>query len=167
MKKTITILTILALVALVVGRYVSTRPAPTPADTTSIIPVSDEHTVRELVVNFGTHLKNVSLLAEPEAVISSIQEEYAPFVSPILMSEWVSDLSRVPGRTTSSPWPERIEIKSMENKGVYYEIVADVIEVAQVESSSAPAEVSRTTVYITVAKINSEWLIVEYQTSMQ
>ena len=63
-----------------------------------------------LVEDFGSTLKNVSLLAPRDLVIEAIEANYSPYVTDELMQSWLAHPRRAPGRTTSSPWPERIEI---------------------------------------------------------
>jgi hypothetical protein len=70
--------------------------------------------VATLVDKFGSKLKEVSL-SDPEEVVSQeIKNVYAPFVSSNLLSDLTNDPARTPGRDVSSPWPEKIEIISME-----------------------------------------------------
>lgn len=69
--------------------------------------------VTALVENFGSKLKEVSL-SDPEKIVSQeIQQVYAPFVSTGFLSDLMNDPARAPGREVSSPWPEKIEIVSM------------------------------------------------------
>ncbi|MDD3751711.1 MAG: peptidase M56, partial [Tissierellia bacterium] len=75
---------------------------------------NDEEEVIKLVEDFGRTLKNVSLLAPRDSVIQAINENYSPYVTDELMQSWIANPRRAPGRTTSSPWPERIEINNVE-----------------------------------------------------
>lgn len=70
-----------------------------------------EGEVRAVVGAFGNELNAVSLLA-PDAV-EQMRRVYAPYVAPALLASWSTDLSRAPGRDTSSPWPSHIEIDSV------------------------------------------------------
>ena len=81
---------------------------------------SEERGVRTAVTEFGERLKNVSLTAEPSAVHESVQHEYAPYVATALLSQWEADVTKVPGRPTSSPWPEGIEIVNIFPLGETY-----------------------------------------------
>jgi hypothetical protein len=63
-------------------------------------------------------------------VISSLRENYSQFVSPALLAQWQSDPENAPGRVTSSPWPERIEIIDTEKLAdSKYQVKGDIIEV--------------------------------------
>ena len=70
--------------------------------------------VTVLVENFGSKLKEVSLSVPDEVASQEIGQVYAPFVSPSFLSDLMNDPSRAPGRSVSSPWPDKIEIVSME-----------------------------------------------------
>ncbi|MGH7540083.1 MAG: hypothetical protein ACRELC_03695 [Gemmatimonadota bacterium] len=69
---------------------------------------------REVVERFGERLKQVSLLAPDRIVVQEIRDAYAPFVTPTLLDAWIAEPSGAPGRQVSSPWPERIEVGSVE-----------------------------------------------------
>lgn len=122
--------------------------------------------VAAVVEKFGEHLQNVPLTADSDIVADAVQKEYAPYVTEALLDRWVKDPLHAPGRETSSPWPDRIEISSMEKIGEYYEVVAKVISLTSVEKAqggyydSSPA-------YITVANTNGAWRVAEFQTSME
>lgn len=122
--------------------------------------------VEAVVEKFGEHMKNVPLSADSDTVADTIQKEYAPYITEALLDRWIKDPLHAPGRETSSPWPERIEISSMEKIGEYYEVVAKVISLTSVEKAqggyydSSPA-------YITVANTNGAWRVAEFQTSME
>ncbi|HOQ09731.1 MAG TPA: copper amine oxidase N-terminal domain-containing protein, partial [Syntrophomonadaceae bacterium] len=73
-------------------------------------PDNEQAVVSKLVADFGQRLKNVSLLAPDDVVTKSIKENYAEYVSPELLAQWQKDPANAPGRLTSSPWPERIDI---------------------------------------------------------
>ena len=70
--------------------------------------------VTALVESFGSKLKEVSLSVPDEVASREIGEVYAPFVSAGFLSDLTNDPAKAPGRDVSSPWPEKIEIISME-----------------------------------------------------
>lgn len=127
---------------------------------------SEEGQVEAVIEKFGEHLKNVSLVADPDTVASAIEREYSPYVTEALIDRWLKDPLHAPGRETSSPWPERIEIVSMEKVGDYYEVVAKVISMTSVEKARG-GYYDSSLVYITVANTNGAWRVGEYQTSME
>ncbi|MDP2734955.1 MAG: hypothetical protein Q8P12_01980, partial [bacterium] len=64
---------------------------------------SDFEAVNAAVRTFGERLQSVSLQAPADQLRADIIEQYAEYVSPKLLSEWVLDPSLAPGRLTSSP----------------------------------------------------------------
>jgi len=70
--------------------------------------------ITELIDNFGHELTNVTIIDPENVVAEQIKEHYTPYLTSNLLSKWVFDPSLAMGRTTSSPWPDRIEVDSME-----------------------------------------------------
>lgn len=123
---------------------------------------SDIAAVVKMVEQFGSKLKNVSLLAPEDVVKKSIQENYGDLVSPALLSQWQNDLVNAPGRVSSSPWPERIEILDLEKAGdLKYEIKGDIIKMTSVEMVNG-GEAGKKPVVLTAEKIADRWLITGY-----
>lgn len=76
-----------------------------------IIDGAHEGDVRIAVTAFGNQLQTVSLLA-PDAS-AHIERAYGSYVTPALLAEWMEYPEQAPGRHTSSPWPDHIEIDSV------------------------------------------------------
>ncbi len=132
-------------------------PTQTPV---SSIPSDDEAAVRALAESFGQRLQNVSLLAL--AAAAQIQEQYRDFVSPELLQQWMADPSHAPGRLTSSPWPDRIEIIKIEQQGEGdYLVTGFVIEITSQEVTSGGVA-AQYPVSLTVEKVAGIWLITQY-----
>lgn len=97
----------------------------------------DRKAVESLVESFGKKLQMVSLQSPKEILEKSMQENYGDLVSQELLTEWINDPLNAPGRLTSSPWPDRIEIlnveKSSENA---YEVKGEIIEITSTEKES-------------------------------
>lgn len=121
---------------------------------------ADERSVRTLITDFGTHLKNVSLLS-PEAA-STIEREYAPYASSALVELWKSDPSKAPGRRTSSPWPERIDITSLTPQGAGYVVQGAIIYMTSTEVDGG-GNAGITPVYLQVVREDGGWQVVAYQ----
>lgn len=142
-------------------RDITTAAAQTPqtAIATDKSGETDEIAVRNLVKEFGKSLQMVSLLSPKELLDKSMQENYGSLVSPDLISQWQSDPKNAPGRTVSSPWPDRIEIltvnKSLEN--TYY-VKGDIVEITSVEKENGGAA-ARRPVTLAVEKAGDHWLI--------
>jgi hypothetical protein len=112
-----------------------------------------------LVKSFGEKLKMVSLLAPEDMVKDSIKEYYGEFVSPTLLEKWLNDPAKAPGRTTSSPWPERIDIISAEKlSDTEYEVKGYIIEVTSVEMAEGGIAATRPAKFI-IRNIDGKWLI--------
>ncbi|MHB8107677.1 MAG: hypothetical protein ACYDH4_09680, partial [Candidatus Cryosericum sp.] len=90
--------------------------------------------VTALVENFGAKLKEVSLSVPDEVASQEIGQAYAPFVSAGFLSALTNDPARAPGRSVSSPWPEKIEIASMEKLDAHtIKVTGNIILMTSVE----------------------------------
>lgn len=137
----------------------STTPAVTPTQAISDN-AAEEVEIRDLVENFGKRLQSVSLLSSDAA--QEIQKQYSEFVSPTLLEIWMSDVSRAPGRTVSSPWPDRIEITALAKEGSdWYAMTGYVAEVTSMEIINGGAA-AKIPVRVVVQKSQGHWLITEY-----
>jgi hypothetical protein len=119
MNKTISILVILILI--LAGAYLYLQGEMPSTQT--------EADVRELVADFGLELKNVSLLASAEEVANAMERQYGKYVTQDLIMTWGSDPQNAPGRLTSSPWPDRIDIRTITTEGSIYRVEGDIVEV--------------------------------------
>jgi hypothetical protein len=128
---------------------VSTPTAP------AAFPTDEEIEVRAVVEDFGRSLQNVSLLSPTAA--EDIEQQYAQFVSPHLLQAWIADPSSAPGRLTSSPWPDHIEITKFElqSDGSY-------IVIGRIVEMTSSGEAGRQTVELNVDSIDAQWLITGY-----
>lgn len=125
-------------------------------------PAQEEEAVRSLVLAFGETLKNISLTAPQEQAAESIREEYAPFVTQELLDTWAAMPLMAPGRLTSSPWPERIEIAKINKINKSYLVEGDIILVTSAElTEGGNAGVQE--VVLTVEKRDGEWRIAEFE----
>lgn len=120
---------------------------------------SEKESIEKLVDSFGSNLKNVSLLAPRENLINSIEENYSEFVSDELLQQWKNDPRSAPGRVSSSPWPERIEITDFEKlSDEEYNVTGRVVELTSQEVAHGGIAAVRP-VKISVKKIGDKWLI--------
>jgi hypothetical protein len=120
---------------------------------------SGEKAVLSLVENFGSKLQLVSLQADIDTVKKSMQENYADFVSQELLAKWQSDPQSAPGRLTSSPWPDHIEILSAEKLSEYeYEVKGEIIEITSTEKDSGGIAAKRP-ITLRIKKVDNRWLI--------
>lgn len=72
-----------------------------------------EGEARRVVTEFGKVLGQVSVLAPRLTAAATIERVYAPFIAGDLLARWKRAPDKAPGKTTSSPSPERIDITSV------------------------------------------------------
>jgi putative hemolysin len=122
--------------------------------------IDDVSIVSNIVEQFGKKLKLVSLQSPKEVLEKQIRENYEEFLSPELLAEWINDPSKALGRKSSSPWPERIDIKNIQrisqNK---FLVEGEVIEITSVEAVEG-GEANRFPIKLTLEKRDSKWAIV-------
>lgn len=70
-----------------------------------------EADVRAAVTGFGAALQKVSVLSPTAA--DDMDAAYGPYVDAALLAQWKAAPSMAPGRQTSSPWPDHIDIDSV------------------------------------------------------
>lgn len=116
--------------------------------------VPEQVEVARLVEEFGRSIKHVSLLAPAEVVEESMRRHNGEDVAPELLEEWLLYPGRAPGRTVSSPWPDRIEVVSI-TKGFdnTYEVDGEIVEM------TSSGEAARRAVTLVVGKWGGTWLI--------
>jgi bla regulator protein BlaR1 len=126
--------------------------------------VGDVAAARATVRDFGLQLKNVPLAAEEEVVQESIGGYYSPFVTKDLLTAWITDVELAPGRLTSSPWPDRIEIVDMTEQGAGYVVRGDIVLMTSAEVTSEEDDNAGTVpVIIQLVPVDGGWRIAAYQ----
>jgi hypothetical protein len=132
-----------------------------PEDTTQITVV---------VEAFGRRLQLVSLLSPTAA--DDIRSQYADYIAPTLLDQWAADPAHAPGRMTSSPWPDRIEISSLTKISTgLYAVSGEIVEVTSVEANptqqaagATPAAAVEIPVQMTVEQdAAGAWKITSFQ----
>ena len=142
-KKSLLILLIIILVIVVgVGAYFWHQPNQE----------ADEAAVRSVVENFGHALKKVSLLSPTAA--EDMETNYKDFLDPSLLTQWKADPSKALGRLTSSPWPDSIEVGSVNKFGSgAYDVSGKIIDMTSTGmAGSRPVQIG-------VVKFDDRWLI--------
>lgn len=120
---------------------------------------SDMATIASLVEGFGSKLQTFSLQAPKSVVKKNMQDNYSDFVSPTLLAKWQSDPQNAPGRMLSSPWPDRIEISSIEKISENaYKVKGEIIEITSTEKVNGGTAAKRP-ITLAVKKIGNRWLI--------
>lgn len=119
----------------------------------------DKEKIISLIKDFGSKLQMVSLLSPKDALEESMNENYGKFVTQELIDKWLNDPESGPGRLVSSPWPDRIEIQSIDKLSEdKYEVKGEIIEITSMNKEDEKFAVSRL-VSLIVKKIDNKWLI--------
>ncbi len=118
---------------------------------------AEESAVMSVIEDFGCSLKNVSLLSPTAA--KEIEENYKNFLDPALLAQWQEDPLKAPGRVTSSPWPDRIEVLDIERFGSgSYEVEGEIIEITSAEQEEGKVA-ARRDIKLSVSDFGDKWLI--------
>lgn len=158
MKKLLSLILILLLCSSLIGCTVSGTEKLT-GDETAQTDESEEQAVTAVVEEFGKKLQTVSLLAPDDILKDSIQESYGELVTPELLDKWLQKPQDAPGRTVSSPWPDRIEIGSIEKiSDDTYEVNGKVIEITSTEQENGRAD-AKYPITLTIKSVDTKWLI--------
>ena len=122
---------------------------------------SDANVVTNLVKSFGSKLQNFSLLASKDIVEKEMKKNYEKIITPQLLSKWSTNPLSAPGRLTSSPWPDRIDIKSVTKlSSTEYEVKGEIIEITSVEKVNGGYAAKRP-ITLKIKKTDNHWLISE------
>ena len=119
----------------------------------------NEEAIVNLISDFGSKLQMVSLLDPENVVFQSIEEYYSDYITTGLLKKWQEAPEEAPGRMVSSPWPERIEITSLEKLADdIYEVKGEIIEITSAEKENGGFAAKRQ-ITLLVKKIGDTWLI--------
>lgn len=122
---------------------------------------SERNEVTKFVQSFGEQLKMVSLLAPEDILKESMEEYYGDYVSPELIEKWLKDPVAAPGKLTSSPWPGRIDVLSVEKIDEdKYEIKGNIVEFTSVEMEEGGIAAKRE-ITLEINKTDGKWMIVD------
>ncbi|HZD61083.1 MAG TPA: hypothetical protein VE439_11625, partial [Anaerolineae bacterium] len=159
MKKPFRFALVLLLSALAIVLIISLSGCPTVVKRPQPRPKSDTETVTDQVEAFGKQLQKVSLLAPKDEVAKSMRDNYGDYVSPNLLAKWMDNPPSAPGRLTSSPWPDRINIQNTKKlSDNAYEVKGEIIYITSVEKTRGGVA-ARQPITLTVRKIGNRWLI--------
>lgn len=128
----------------------------------------DDPGVRDVAERFGQAMKRVSLLAPDSVRRAEMEAAYGPLVAPRLIDAWIASPNGAPGRETSSPWPDRVEVRAVEATGTAAPREAEaecLVRGDIVFASSSPAEgmePPRQPVTIAMRR-NGSWQVVGFE----
>jgi hypothetical protein len=153
------IIIIAALAVVGVAAYFFTpRSEPVSSGPMGKLSVETDTSIRNMVKEFGGHLKNVSLLST-STVGAQLESEYGTYLSASLLTQWKANPFLAIGRNVSSPWPERIEVVSVSPVGNNtYTVEANVIELTSADKPMEPAAVYPVTLTV-VEESTGVWKI--------
>lgn len=99
-------------------------------------------------------MKQVSILA-PDAG-PALRKIYEGLVEPALLDQWAATPSAAPGRTVSSPWPDRIEVARSTQSGAEASVEGVLVE------ATSTGDGARLPVEIRLRETNGSWLVSSY-----
>ena len=122
---------------------------------------AEKNEVIKFVQNFGEQLRMVSLLAPEDILKDTMNEYYGDYVSAELIEKWLKDPVAAPGKLTSSPWPGRIDILSVEKASENeYIVVGNIVEFTSVEMEEGGIAAKRE-ITLNVKKTDNKLMIVD------
>ena len=107
-KKVLVVLIVVVLIGLTVAGIVLSVKGP------MFLTSEEKSQITTLIEDFGKKLTSVDLLSPEDMIAENIQKYYSPYLTADLLMKWTFDPFQAMGRFLSSPWPDRIEIDSME-----------------------------------------------------
>jgi hypothetical protein len=142
------------LLVISVGMYFLFRPS-----TTSPPSAADINAIYQVVGEFGARLKDVVITTSDQDVIAAVDLNLKQLITDRLYRVFVQDKIRIPGRYVSSPWPERIEIDSIQmlDSGSYTVHGSQVVMTDDTVAHGGNA--GEIPITLTLKKVNGIWLI--------
>lgn len=120
---------------------------------------AEKNEVIKFVQNFGEQLKMVSLLAPEDILKETMNEYYGEYVSPELIEKWLKDPVAAPGKLTSSPWPGRIDVLSVEKIAENeYIVKGNIVEFTSVEMEEGGIAAKRE-ITLNIKRIDDKFII--------
>jgi hypothetical protein len=139
-----------------VGEYFLFKPS-----TTTPPNAADINVIYQVVGEFGARLKDVNVTVPKQEIITAVDFNLKRLITDGLYQEFVQDTSKVPGRTVSSPWPERVEIVSVQKEDdTSYTVNGKIIGMTSVEMTQG-GNAGETSITFTLKKVKGTWLIDE------
>ena len=145
---------IVLLLVISVGEYFLFKPSAT------ILPnAADINAIYQVVGEFGARLKDVVITTSDQDVITAVDFNLKQLITDRLYQVFVQDKIRIPGRYVSSPWPERIEIASVQMLDSGSCTVNGSQIVMTDDTLAHGGNAGETPITLTLKKVNGIWLI--------
>ncbi len=138
-------------------------PSPAQNPPAAAAREADDRAVRQTVAEFGKQLRAVSVLAPAAQVAASMDQSYATFVVPELLASWKRAPLKAPGKRTSSPSPERIDIDTATPKGPDGYSVAGKVILLTAQERKKGGIFQANPVRMTLVRRQGRWLISAYE----
>lgn len=120
---------------------------------------AEKNKVIKFVQSFGEQLRMVSLLAPEDILKETMNEYYGDFVTAELIEKWLVDPVAAPGKLTSSPWPGRIDVLSVEEIAEnQYIVKGNIVEFTSVEIEEGGIATKRE-ITLNINKVNEKLVI--------
>ena len=127
------------------------------------VPASHEEAARAVVAEFGKRLREVSVLAPKQMAAAAMDRAYSTYVAAELLATWKSDPEKAPGKRTSSPSPERIDISTIKASGRHALVVTGKVILLTAKERRDGGVFAANPVTMTIAKRQGKWLITAYE----
>jgi hypothetical protein len=120
---------------------------------------TDINAIYQVVGEFGARLKDVVITTSDQDVITAVDFNLKQLITDRLYRVFVQDKIRIPGRYVSRPWPERIEINSVQmlDSGSYTVHGNQVVMTDDTVAHGGNA--GETPITLTLKKVNGVWLV--------
>lgn len=147
---------IVLLLLISVGGYFLFKPSTTmqPSE-------ADINAIYQIVGEFGERLKDVrvDVTASNQDKMAAVDWNLKQFITDRLYQEFAQSPTKIPGRDVSSPWPERIEIDSVQKLDAHtVKVAGNIIFMTSVEMAHG-GNAGETPIALTLKKVNGTWLI--------
>jgi hypothetical protein len=152
-RKTIAGIIVLLLVGVATWAWTSYAPVMKSA--------RDSNAAMRVVEEFGARQKNVNLVAAEETLRSSVDAEYAPYVTSELLAEWVKNPALAPGKHGSVSTPDRLAIAKSVAQGSGWIVEGEVVRLIELEAETE--SVQSTPFIALVIPADTGWKIAAYQ----
>jgi hypothetical protein len=125
----------------------------------SLPSAADINAIYQVVGEFGARLKDVVITTSDQDVISAVDFNLKQLITDRLYQVFVQDKIRIPGRYVSRPWPERIEINSVQmlDSGSYTVHGNQVVMTDDTVAHGGNA--GEEPITLTLKKVNGVWLV--------
>jgi hypothetical protein len=122
--------------------------------------------VRDITHQFGEKIQTVSLTSSTSVRNEQLQTAFGDLVTANLLKQWKERSTNVPGKKTSSPWPDHIDISSVIPRSpTRYEVTGYIIYLTS-DQALQGGETRREPITLTLEQVGTAWNIVAVETKL-